>query len=147
MVETFEESVAKQSEVCDELLVDKQRDYGPGNILAFGEFGILVRANDKINRLINLLKKEHVKEWLEKNEPEILEKHKTELEPQFEAIEDTWMDLRNYPQIALMLRAGEFDLPLSNRQLEYGFSSPEIKSSRSITSIVDQEAEVSDGED
>ena len=37
------------------LLVSKQRDYGTKNISKFGTIGILIRLNDKIERLINLL--------------------------------------------------------------------------------------------
>ncbi len=91
----FEQSVHKQSKRCDNLLIEKQKDYGSGNILKFGERGVLVRASDKLERLINLLENDK--------------------EPKNERIEDTWMDLRNYAQIALMLRAGEFDLPLEEK--------------------------------
>ncbi len=92
MANTFEESVKKHGLKCDELLIEKQKDYGPQNILKFGEFGCLVRASDKVERLINLMKSKE--------------------DPRHEAIEDSWKDLRNYAQIALMVRDGEFDLPL-----------------------------------
>lgn len=36
------------------LLVKKHRDYGTQNLLLFGEFGILVRVSDKVQRLIQL---------------------------------------------------------------------------------------------
>ena len=88
----FRELVKEQSRRCDELMMDKQRDYGPKNISMFGEFGVLVRMNDKIQRLLNLTA--HNKD------------------PEYEAIEDTWMDLRNYGQIALMVRYEQFVLPL-----------------------------------
>lgn len=91
-VETFQESVHKQSAICDDLLINKQKDYGSGNITKFGERGVLVRASDKLERLINLLENDK--------------------EPKNERIADTWRDLRNYSQIALMLREGEFELPL-----------------------------------
>lgn len=90
----FEESVLMYSKKCDKLLVDKQRDYGPKNITMFGEFGVLVRANDKLQRLINLIQNNK--------------------EPKNEAIEDTWADLRNYSQIALMVRNNDFELPLAD---------------------------------
>ncbi|HQA58929.1 MAG TPA: nucleotide modification associated domain-containing protein [Acetivibrio sp.] len=73
-------------------MVDKQRDYGSGNILSFGEFGVLVRLYDKMERLKNLLTKNK--------------------EPKNEAIEETWMDIANYAKIALMLRMGIFELLL-----------------------------------
>ncbi|MCY0865420.1 MAG: helix-turn-helix transcriptional regulator [Sulfobacillus sp.] len=37
------------------LMVRKQQDYGPGNINAFGELGLVVRLSDKIERLKHLL--------------------------------------------------------------------------------------------
>jgi hypothetical protein len=37
------------------LMVRKHADYGPGNIAAFGELGVLVRLSDKFERLKHLL--------------------------------------------------------------------------------------------
>jgi len=66
-----------------QLLDAKQLDYGPNNISSFGEFGILVRMNDKIERLKHL------------------QKHPN---PKNESIEDTYKDIGNYALIALMVR-------------------------------------------
>ena len=67
----------------DIVLFDKkQHDYGSQNISDFGEFGILVRVNDKIARLKNLQGKEA------KNE----------------SIEDAWQDLSVYGVIARLVR-------------------------------------------
>lgn len=90
----FEDSIIEINQECDQLLIDKRQDYGSGNITKFGEFGVLVRASDKLERLINLLEGDK--------------------EPVNESIEDTWKDLRNYAQIALMLRRDQFDLPLQD---------------------------------
>ena len=54
----------------------KQRDYGSGNISDFGEMGVLIRLNDKINRLKNLLN--------------------TQTSINFESLSDTWDDIANY---------------------------------------------------
>jgi hypothetical protein len=54
----------------------KQRDYGSGNIADFGEMGVLIRLNDKINRLKNLLK--------------------SQASANFESVSDTWDDISNY---------------------------------------------------
>jgi hypothetical protein len=54
----------------------KQRDYGSGNISDFGEIGVLIRLNDKINRLKNLLK--------------------SQASVNFESVADTWDDIANY---------------------------------------------------
>ena len=73
--------------LADVALFDrKQRDYGCGNISAFGEFGVLVRANDKLARLRHL----HGKVGAPANEPTY----------------DSWQDLSVYGVIARMCRAG-----------------------------------------
>ena len=64
----------------------KQHDYGNTNIAAFGEKGVLVRANDKMARLINLSK-----EGERANN---------------ESLDDSWRDLSIYGTIALMVRQG-----------------------------------------
>ena len=66
----------------------KQQDYGAGNISAFGELGLLVRCNDKIERLKNL--------------------HKTGrmTDPANESVTDSWLDLSNYGLIAVLVRTG-----------------------------------------
>ena len=76
-----------------ELMIAKQRDYGPHNILDFGELGCLIRANDKVRRLDNLYRGRRAPE----NEP----------------LMDSWRDLANYAIIARMVRRGWFDLPLA----------------------------------
>lgn len=78
------------------ILIAKQFDYGHGNILKFGEFGVLVRVNDKIERLKTLIAKN-------KN-------------PKNESIDDSWLDMINYGIIAMMLRKGTFTLPLKSRK-------------------------------
>ncbi len=77
---------------CLELLIRKQRDYGPKNILKFGHIGLLVRMTDKIERLANLAGNKS--------------------NPAFEALEDTYMDIFNYCMIGFMLRRDYFGLPL-----------------------------------
>lgn len=72
-------------EVCA-IFEAKQHDYGPRNIAAFGEKGCLVRAYDKVVRLMRLV-------WDGRT-------------PANEAIEDTWLDLADYAIIALLVRRG-----------------------------------------
>ncbi len=66
------------------LLNRKHKDYSAENITAFGEFGVLVRVNDKICRLKNLLS--------------------MGMEPKNESVEDSWLDLANYAIIAQLIR-------------------------------------------
>lgn len=63
----------------------KQRDYGSRNISSFGEFGVLVRMTDKMERLKNLWKME---------------------KPKNESVEDSYLDLSNYALIAILVRRG-----------------------------------------
>lgn len=71
-----------------ELFDSKQHDYGPANISMFGEYGVLVRLNDKLQRLINLQKRADA--------------------PANESIEDTWRDIGGYGFIGEMLHSGEW---------------------------------------
>jgi len=91
-VSTFEQALDTILAGLRALMIAKQKDYGPGNIMAFGELGVLVRVNDKIERLKNL--------------------HKSGKEPKNESLDDSWRDLANYGIIALMLRRGIFNLPM-----------------------------------
>ena len=84
--------VADSWDVIDELgnlLISKQRDYGPGNINnAYGGpiNGLMVRMGDKFERLKNLLASGHT--------------------PEHEYIEDSFKDLANYCIIAMMVTRG-----------------------------------------
>lgn len=73
------------------LLISKQRDYGPGNINnAYGGSlnGLMVRMGDKWERLKNLLNSGDT--------------------PQHESIEDSFKDLANYCIIAMMVQRGNW---------------------------------------
>lgn len=70
------------------LLDSKHQDYGPGNIAAHGEYGVLVRCSDKLARLTKLLTNVQ--------------------EPKHESIDDSWKDLTNYGLIARIFRAGNW---------------------------------------
>jgi len=93
---TFEDALNCVAGDCLVLLVTKQHDYGPQNILInqqlFGYQHFVTRFLDKVCRLKNLLGNEG--------------------EPNFESIDDTFMDIANYALIALMLRRGWWELPL-----------------------------------
>lgn len=70
------------------LIIDKkQLDYGPGNISKFGAQGVIVRMNDKMERLINLGGKKRRK-------------------AQNESIKDSFQDISNYGIIGQMCEDG-----------------------------------------
>jgi hypothetical protein len=71
---------------CAVLLDQKNKDYGPGNISAFGEKGVIVRLNDKVERLKTLV-------WGDKH-------------PEHEKVSDTWLDIANYGVIGLLCHRG-----------------------------------------
>jgi len=84
------------SVVNDELLamfLKKHRDYGKGNILTIKELGIAMRLSEKVERLKNLLMK---KEMGDKDAPAN------------ESIEETWIDIAVYAEIAVMFQRGWF---------------------------------------
>ena len=83
------------------LMVRKQTDYGPGNISAFGELGVLVPLSDKLERLKNLLLTRDAQGRITMNPAA----------PANESVEDSYRDLLNYALIALMVRQGQWDLP------------------------------------
>ncbi len=91
---TFDEACYQVANELARLVIKKQHDYGQGNILKFGEQGILVRMSDKIERLINLQDKEGV------------------TEPKYDAIDD----LGGYSIVWEMLNKGYFTLPLKGEK-------------------------------
>lgn len=80
------EAFAGKMVMLGALFTKKHHDYGPGNIAASGELGILVRLKDKIARLSHLRGKKSNNE----------------------SKEDTWSDIANYAIIALLVRDGSW---------------------------------------
>ncbi len=79
-----------------QLLDRKQQDYGPANLIKFGAFGVVVRANDKMERIINLMKQRH---------------EQGALDVKNEAVQDSMLDLANYALIAYVLETGKWGAP------------------------------------
>lgn len=72
-----------------EILISKQVDYGPLNVWnapGGATNGLMVRMSDKLERLKNLIY--------------------NSVEPNHEALEDSFVDLANYAIIALMVERG-----------------------------------------
>jgi hypothetical protein len=89
---TWNEAAQQIADKVVSLCVKKHLDYGVTNITDFGEFGVLVRLNDKVSRLKNL--------------------YKSGKEPNNESLDDTWLDVIGYGIIGCMLRDKTFDLPM-----------------------------------
>lgn len=77
--------IKQTAEKVADLLVKKDQDYGADNIKRHGTLGVLVRMDDKLARLTNLLNADKVNN---------------------EAIEDTWEDLAGYAIIGYLLTKG-----------------------------------------
>lgn len=95
MSKTFNQAVHEAADEIAELVIRKQKDYGPKNIMnsvVGPELSILVRLNDKIARLANLIQSGKA--------------------PNNEAIKDTWDDIIGYGLVGKMVDAGTFLNPL-----------------------------------
>lgn len=73
-------------------VIGKQRMYGHGNIARFGVPGLVIRLNDKLERLKNI----------QKHDGPVL----------FEPLHDTWLDICGYSVIAVMWVSEWFMLEL-----------------------------------
>ena len=78
-----------------EILINKQRDYGPDNIARFGLKGLIVRVHDKVARLENLTENNR--------------------EASNESIEDTYLDIIGYSAIGMMWMNDQFLSPLKQK--------------------------------
>lgn len=90
----FTQSPAELIEKISNVLVSKQKDYGPQNIARFGRAGLLVRCHDKIARLENLLGNDKT--------------------PVNETVVDNFIDVVGYSAIGIMWERGWFLLPLES---------------------------------
>jgi hypothetical protein len=96
MATTFDDAVRERAREVAELVIRKQKDYGPKNILncPLGpQQGLIVRLFDKIARIGNLV----TKRTTANNEP----------------LRDSWSDVVGYGLIGLMVEDGTFNLPLA----------------------------------
>lgn len=95
---TFEEALWLLAMERNYLMARKNRQYGKSNITQFGLLGVIVRANDKLQRLVTLV----VQPALKGEKP---------TKPADESVEDTLMDLANYATIGQMLHRDWWMLP------------------------------------
>lgn len=88
-IEDFKDDSAQIYNELFEILAKKQIDYGPLNIWnapGGATNGLMVRMSDKLERLKNLIY--------------------NSIEPNNEALEDSFIDIANYAVIALMVERG-----------------------------------------
>lgn len=88
-IEDFKDDASPIYNELFNILVSKQEDYGPLNIWnapGGATNGLMVRMSDKLERLKNLIY--------------------NSIEPNNEALEDSFIDIANYAIIALMVERG-----------------------------------------
>ncbi len=98
-MKTFNEEVYKAAKEVADLVIRKQRDYGPKNIMnsvVSPELSIAVRLNDKLARLANLV-----------------QSGKT---PENETLRDTADDIIGYGLVLKMVLEGTFLSPLEEEK-------------------------------
>lgn len=101
--QTFNEAARIAAMEVANLVISKQRDYGPKNIMnsvVAPELSIAVRLNDKLARLANLI-----------------QNGKT---PENETLKDTADDIIGYGLILKMVLEGKFLLPLEEENETIG---------------------------
>lgn len=94
-METFEEAARRTTQELAEIVIRKQKDYGPRNItnsVITTELAIAVRLNDKIARLANLVQ--------------------SGATPENESLLDTANDIMGYGLVLRMYLDGTFTLPM-----------------------------------
>jgi len=100
-MKTFDEAVHQAAKEVADLVISKQRDYGPKNIMnsvVGPELSIAVRLNDKIARLAHLVQSGQTAEN--------------------ESLLDTANDLIGYSLVLKMVLEGTFTLPLLDESNE-----------------------------
>ncbi len=101
MSKTFNQAVYEAAEEIANLVVRKQKDYGPKNImnsLVTPEISIAVRLNDKLARLVNLVQ--------------------SGATPQNESLLDTADDIIGYGLVLKMVLEDTFLLPLEKENVQ-----------------------------
>lgn len=81
----------EMEKICDEmkdLLKKKNRTYGDKNIKKIGKEGVLIRLEEKIERVKNMIENKISDE---------------------ETVEDTWKDIAGYAIIGIMLERDKWD--------------------------------------
>lgn len=101
--ETFEATFKEIFAEAFELLVDRQRKYGPENVRKLGTYGLFTRIEDKMERLRHAFNGEIVKGVFNVTEKD---------EASDESLDDGDLDAANYHLIRVALRRGVWGRPL-----------------------------------
>ena len=105
--QTFQQAFAQIFDETFDLLVERQRKYGPENIRNQGIYGVVTRlADDKVARVRQSLQGNVVNGQVVLDP--IVDRESTD------TFEDALKDIANYALIALSLHRGVWGLPLSD---------------------------------
>lgn len=110
-----------------ELCRKKQLDYGPHSISNTGNIGVAVRLNDKVTRLLNLIKK--------------FDGAGDKDSANFESVKDTYTDIMNYAVIGLLLMDDKWADKASMEDIfgKCGFSVPQTPAIPDVALFDDEE--------
>jgi len=108
--ETFEDVAMVVFDEAFDLLVARQRKYGPGNIETLGQYGVFTRMEDKMERIRHSMNGKLVDGQVVLDEA---------AEHSDESLDDADLDLMNYAAIRLIHRRGLWGKPLAE---DAGFS-------------------------
>ena len=117
---TFEEALDMILQEMREVMIERQKKYGPDNIKRLGVLGVLDRAqHDKMARLRRYYEREELRRrCLEAGMPEqVVDQYLPSYASDYsdESLDDAHLDAANYVGvIALMLRRGWWGLPLES---------------------------------
>lgn len=87
---SYEQALDRALQEIRDTVVRRHRRYGH-NLLRHGEYGIIVRIDDKTERIKNLM-----------NQPDDVEEPRSQ----------TWGDIAGYAAQAILIERGEFTLPM-----------------------------------
>jgi hypothetical protein len=109
---TWEEALLLVSGKRLDLCMQRHYKYGPGNIAAFGLLGVVIRLSDKIERLKTAIETAVKDDGWNGNLASLTfaDTHADE------TVIDTLSDVGNYADIARMLMAGYWHLPIEGDQ-------------------------------
>ena len=120
--QTFEEALDLTLQKQRVVMSERQRKYGPRNMMEAGLLGAINRARqDKINRILRVYEREHLRKlcWQEGMPQEVIDRWFPSLRADYldESLEDAHVDAANYlGPICIMLLRDWWGLPMAEAE-------------------------------
>lgn len=102
---TFEDEAMEVFDEAFDLMVARQKKYGPGNIEILGQYGVFTRMEDKMERIRRSFNGQIVNGQIVLDEP---------VEHTDDTLDDADLDLMNYAAIRLIHRRGKWGKPMAD---------------------------------